>query len=188
MTETPDPLTELADLAHSVLTHQCRAIDMALPDDPAPLFRGMVEELLAEHAAQQWVASEIEKIGIRSIDFRNGMEMDLEPAREMLAHMVAAARTLLGEAPNYSETKVSMDLKVAEQPELYTFVVQRHAPDALTPHEARQQAETALAEVMRIVENYVIESNDNGGIDCNDLVNRLERAGYPLPDNDNDEA
>lgn len=184
MSQPPDPLTELADLAHNLLTDRCRAIDMALPDNPAPLFRDMVEELLDHHAAQQWAAREIEKIGIRSIDFRNGIEMDLEPAREMLAHMVAAARTLLGDAPNYSETKVSMDLKVAEQPELYTFVVQRHTLGALTPHEARQKAEARLSEALDIVRRWYVDVNDGAGWDASDLVQDLENAGYPLPADD----
>lgn len=49
-------------------------------------------------------------------------------------------------------------------------------------------AET-LAPVMRIVCDYVIESNDVGGLDCNDLADRLRAAGYPLPDDeDADEA
>ncbi|WP_031030075.1 MULTISPECIES: hypothetical protein [unclassified Streptomyces] len=81
------------------------------------------------------------------MDFRNGMHMEMEPARELLASWVAAARTMLGDAPNYTETKVSMDVKVAESPEMYTLVVQRHAPGALTPHEARQKAEARVAEL-----------------------------------------
>ncbi|MFD7093351.1 hypothetical protein [Streptomyces xanthophaeus] len=183
MTDT-DPLNELADHARHILSSQCRAIDMALPDDPTPLFRDMVEDVLAEHAAQQWVTAEIEKIGIRSIDYRNGMEMDLEPAREMLAHMVAAARTLLGDAPNYSETKVSMDLKVAEQPELYTFVVQRRTFGALTPHEARQQAEARLAAALDIVRRWYVDTNDGAGWTPDDLISDLEQAGHTLPNDD----
>ncbi|MCY0916997.1 hypothetical protein OS965_02250 [Streptomyces sp. H27-G5] len=42
----------------------------------------------------------------------------------------------------------------------------------------------ATAPVMRIVCDYVIESNDIGGIDCNDLADRLRTAGYPLPDDE----
>lgn len=45
----------------------------------------------------------------------------------------------------------------------------------------------ALAPVMRIVCDYVIESNDVGGIDCNDLADRLRTAGYPLPDDEAEE-
>lgn len=45
-------------------------------------------------------------------------------------------------------------------------------------------ADQAAAEVLRIVSDTVIEANDSGGIDLNDLVTRLEQAGYPLPDDD----
>lgn len=42
------------------------------------------------------------------------------------------------------------------------------------------------AAILRIVLDYVIESNDCGGIDCNDLMHRLESAGYPLPDEEDE--
>lgn len=106
-----------------------------------------VRAVLAEAASQQWIENQLEQTGIRSMDFRNGTHMELEPARELLAHWVAAARTMLGDAPNYTETKLSMDVKVAESPEMYTLVIQRHAPGALTPHEARQKAEARVAEL-----------------------------------------
>lgn len=53
-------------------------------------------------------------------------------------------------------------------------------------HRAEEQpaAKDPLAEVLGIVLAYVIESNDSGGIDANDLMHRLERAGYPLPDDE----
>lgn len=38
-----------------------------------------------------------------------------------------------------------------------------------------------LTPVMQIVEDYVVESNDIGGLDCNDLADRLRTAGYELP-------
>lgn len=44
----------------------------------------------------------------------------------------------------------------------------------------------AAADVLRIVSDTVIEANDCGGIDLNDLVTRLEQAGYQLPDDDTD--
>jgi hypothetical protein len=116
--------------------------------DEAEGLRKAVNDVLGQAAAQQWIQKQIDETGIRAMDFRNGAEMELEPARELVACWVAAARAMLGDAPNYSETKVSMDVKVAESPELYTLVVQRHAPGALTPHEARQRAEARLAAVL----------------------------------------
>ncbi|MBP2583006.1 hypothetical protein J3A78_003484 [Streptomyces sp. PvR006] len=47
--------------------------------------------------------------------------------------------------------------------------------------------EQAAAEVLRIVTEYVIESNDVGGLDCNDLADRLAAAGYPLPDEEDED-
>ncbi|MGW7090019.1 hypothetical protein ACWGH2_41920 [Streptomyces sp. NPDC054871] len=38
------------------------------------------------------------------------------------------------------------------------------------------------AAILRIVAEYVTESNDYGGIDANDLVARLESAGFTLPE------
>ena len=66
-------------------------------------------------------------------------------------------------------------------------VGQPAAPADLTPHEARQRAEQQLDGALRIVVDYVIESNDVGGLDCNDLADRLRSAGYELPD-DEDES
>lgn len=109
------------------------------------------DELLAElngrgeEARERWIARELEKTGLRSVNFRNGMSMEIEPAREMVAAWVGAARAMLGDAENYSETPIEMVVKVAEDPERYAFVLQRVG--RLTPHEARQQAE---AEVKRL--------------------------------------
>ncbi|MFD9056166.1 hypothetical protein ACFWCM_12700 [Streptomyces albidoflavus] len=109
--------------------------------------RNAVEAVLEHAAAQTWIQQQLDQTSIRAIDFRNGVHMDIEPARELLAHQVAAARAMLGDAPNYTETKVEYDVKVAESPEMYTVVIQRHAPGALTPHEARQKAEARVAEL-----------------------------------------
>lgn len=105
-------------------------------------------------ARERWIQNQEKQLGIKYADFRAGRwEMDLAMGREMAAAYVAMAKTLLGDAPNYSETKLEFDVKIAEQPELYTLVVQRHEPGAFTPHEARQRAERerddALAELDR---------------------------------------
>lgn len=94
-----------------------------------------------DEARERWIQKQLDETGIRAMEFRNGAEMELEPARDLVAHWVGAARTMLGDAPNYSETRVSMQVKVAESPETFAFVLQRVAPGALTPHEARQKAE-----------------------------------------------
>jgi hypothetical protein len=94
-----------------------------------------------EEARDRWVQKQLDQTGIRSADFRNGMTMEIEPARELVAHWVGAARAMIGDAPNYTETPIEMHVKVAESPERFAFVLQRVAPGALTPHEARQKAE-----------------------------------------------
>ena len=38
--------------------------------------------------------------------------------------------------------------------------------------------EQAAAEIMKIVKETVVEANDIGGVDLNDLVTRLAEAGY----------
>lgn len=140
---------ELAALAAARLTDVCPDVTGLLGIDPADTMWPVINEVLAQTAAQQWIQKQLDETGIRAMDFRNGMHMDIDAARGLLAHQVAAARTMLGDAPNYTETKVEIDVKVAESPELYTIVIQRHAPGALTPHEARQQAEARVAELER---------------------------------------
>lgn len=146
MTDT-DPTSELADLAARVLADVHPDLATALGDNPTDTMTPVVNAVLDQAAAQQWIAKQLAETGIRSMDFRNGMHMDIDAARDLLAHQVAAARSMLGDAPNYTETKVEFDVKVAESPEMYTIVIQRHAPGALTPHEARQKAEARVAEL-----------------------------------------
>lgn len=44
----------------------------------------------------------------------------------------------------------------------------------------------AGAAILRIVSDWCIEANEVGGVDAGDLAYRLESAGYPLPDDDED--
>jgi hypothetical protein len=143
-----DPIVALADTLYDALYAITPYAELHFADENAGL-ENAVRAVLTQAAAQQWIQKQLDETRIRSMDFRNGMHMDLEPARELLAHQVAAARAMLGDAPNYTETKLEWDVKVAECPELYTIVIQRHAPGALTPHEARQKAEARVAELER---------------------------------------
>ncbi|MEU3261015.1 hypothetical protein ABZ694_25035 [Streptomyces albidoflavus] len=145
MTDT-DPIEDLAQTLYDALHDITPYAEPHFSNEHAGL-RKAVEAVLEHAAAQTWIQQQLEQTSIRAMDFRNGFHMDIEPARELLAHQVAAARAMLGDAPNYTETKVEYDLKVAESPELYTVVIQRHAPGALTPHEARQKAEARVAEL-----------------------------------------
>lgn len=141
-----DPIEDLSDTLYDALYAITPYAEPYFADESEGLKKA-VRAVLSHAAAKQWVEKQIAEIGIRAMDFRNGMQMELEPARELLAYQVAAARAMLGDAPNYSETKIAYDVKVAESPELYTVVIQRHAPGALTPHEARQKAEARVAEL-----------------------------------------
>ena len=121
---------------------------MAVVEPELAVLRAERDELAAElgarddKARKRWIKNQEKQLGIRFADFRAGRwEMDLAMGREMAAAYVAMAKTMLGDAPNYTETKLEFDVKIAESPETYTLVVQRHAPGALTPHEARQRAE-----------------------------------------------
>lgn len=84
--------------------------------------------------------------------------------RQRIAAALAAAVTLPGATPNAEEQVVLDDLT-----------------DAVLPLVA---AETAA--MLRIVTDWCIEANEYGGVDAGDLAYRLESAGYPLPDDDED--
>lgn len=112
--------------------------------------RSAIAAALEVDAAEKWAEKQADQLGLKYADFRAGKwEMELSMAREMGAAYTAMAKTLLGDAPNYTETKICFDTKIAESPETYTLVVQRHAPGALTPHEARTKAEARVAELER---------------------------------------
>ncbi|MFF7249964.1 hypothetical protein ACFZBU_39450 [Embleya sp. NPDC008237] len=148
--------------ADDVDTIDHKAIDAALErllKTHFPALRDRVielEEALGawdDEAHERWIARQEAETAMRSIDFRNGAAMEFEPAREMVAHWVGAARAMLDDAANYTQTPVELTVKVAESPEQYAFILQRVAPGALTPHQAREAAETerdaALAEIER---------------------------------------
>lgn len=124
--------------------------DEESPTDPAKL-RTTLDALAS---AQQRIA-ELEDLGIerhaemlvnevrlRSLEIRNGgFKMEMDEARELAAIYVACARTMLGDAENYTETPIEFHVKIAERPEKYILTVQRTEAGKLTPHEARLRAE-----------------------------------------------
>jgi hypothetical protein len=106
----------------------------------------------------------LEETNLRAMDFRNGMSMELEPAQALAANFVGAARAMLGEAPNYSET--SFEFGLAGERERFAFIVQRVAPGKLTPHEARQAAEQRADEaVTELARLRAGEADDPGPAD-----------------------
>ena len=95
------------------------------------------------------------------------ISLDLIPPRELAALWVHCARGMLGDAENYSETRVdmpsaSMEVSRAGEFERFALIVQRVGKT--TPHEAREQAEAerdrALAELAAIRERAHARSEE----------------------------
>lgn len=84
--------------------------------------------------------------------------LSLKPPREIVLAWVAAAREMLGDAPNYSETRIDfptekaeMEVSAAGEVERFVFTVQRAGK--LTPHEARRKAEAERDEAVALCAN-----------------------------------
>lgn len=125
--------------------------------DAADAALAVFDEVALDRMADQLM----EQTRLRSMDFRNGFDMDVEPARELAAIWVACARAMLGDSENYSETPVEFEVGLGVDPdnpkprEKYALIVQRVGK--LTPHQARQaaeeravHAESALARVKHV--------------------------------------
>jgi len=149
----------------------------------------IADELLSDAVARQWTAEQMAQTKVRTLDFRNGVDMELEPAQDLAASLVAAARTLLGGADNYVEatyasteySAYSMTVSIPELPERYTLTIQRVAPGKCTPHEARVRAEEAIAAVWGLI-------SDGAACDAGALGRMLERHGFPAPPGDEGEG
>jgi len=146
MAHDAETLTTLHDALRTTLERL-----LAAPT-PAPVDQvvSAVLDVLTDEAREQHAAQLMEETRLRSLDFANGAAMEIEPAHELALLWVAAARGLLGDAPNYAERELieppgllwnHMDVGAAGQPDRYTFTIQRLAPGALTPHAARDRAE-----------------------------------------------
>lgn len=161
---------------HSVVLNTVAfKLAQALGDIPEGQHRGegdpveLAERLIAERdqLMREGVDAMAERlvgdVRIRSMEIRDGRSnLDLEPSRELVAIWVGAARTMLGDAPNYTETRVDvptdadpkavMEVKLAGEFQRYAFTLQRVGK--LTPHEARVRAEgerdEARGEIVRL--------------------------------------
>ncbi|MEU8040934.1 hypothetical protein [Streptosporangium sp. NPDC049078] len=101
-----------------------------------------VDDLLeaAQNAVQQHVENLADQTGLRSLTTGpGGHAVDMEPPHELVVAMVEQAKQILGDAPNYTETPITLTVKAAGEVERYAFTVQRVG--GLTPHEAREKAE-----------------------------------------------
>lgn len=137
-----DPIDELSDTLYDALYAITPYAETHFADENAGL-KNAVRAILDQATAQQWIQKQLDETGLKAMDFRNGMAMEIEPAREMVAHWVGAARAMLGDAPNYSENPIEMEVKVGESPERFVFILQRAGK--LTPHQARLKAEARVA-------------------------------------------
>jgi hypothetical protein len=125
----------------------------------------------------------VDKTRLIRMQARNGkVELDLAVAREISALWVQTARTMLQDAPNYSET--SMEFPDREAGVRYAFTVQRVGK--LTPHEARKAAEAradkaegALADMVRRLEEVARPDGSWPGADAAEIVRDvLQKVGY----------
>lgn len=128
-------------------------LDELLDTDPIQLrdmliaARAEADELRAE--LERRIDTEAEALAdqtlMRGLSVKDGaVNLDLIPPREIAAVWVHCAVGMLGDAENYSETrvdmpKVSMEISPAGTLDRYALIVQRVGK--LTPHEARQAAE-----------------------------------------------
>jgi hypothetical protein len=131
----PDLRAQLAQSFSKTATANGRRLGelrFALADAAVEIFNG--------EAGEQLVADMMQRTRLREADFRGGMHMDIAAARELTATYVAAARAMLGDAENYSETPVEFEVGLAGETERYVLIVQRAGK--LTPHQARRNAET----------------------------------------------
>lgn len=120
-------------------------------------------------AVEKYAADMADQTQIKSMEIRGGtFHLELDDAREMTAALVATARTMLGDAENYSETrvgfpagKVEWEVKLAGELDRYVFTVQRAGK--LTPHEARMRAEAERDEARAELERLRSEREADAG-------------------------
>lgn len=175
MTDT-NPITELADTLYDALYAITPYAEVHFADENRGL-ENAVRAVLTEAAAKQWIDKQLAETGLKAMDFRNGMTMEVEPAREMVAHWVGAARAMLGDAPNYTLTPIEMEVKVGESPERYVFVLQRVGK--LTPHQARQRAEQRVDRILAecdAIEAEVHGQHDEDDDGMREAVRRIRAA------------
>jgi hypothetical protein len=171
MTEpTRDLRTQLAQTFSKTATASGRRLG-PLRLDLADAALAVIEDEGVERVADRLMAD----MRLRSMEIRGGtFDMDITEAREMAALYVGMARSMLGDAENYTETrvdfpkaKVEFTVKVAEEVESYVLTVQRAWK--LTPHEARKRAE-----VERDMWKRAAEAEAQGGKARAEMLVRVE--------------
>jgi hypothetical protein len=182
-----NPLPKLSVRLEELLRHFHPAAAAEFTEEQLDI---IAEEFMRDSTAQKWTEKQLDETKIRTMDFRNGVKMELQPAQELAAAWVAAARTMLMDAENYTETtyvtnpehlsaSYSMDVAIPQLPERYTLTVQWVAPGKLTPHEGRQKAEAERDALLELVQQWIAAQGAGQGAEVGDLISLLERGGFP---------
>lgn len=90
---------------------------------------------------------------------------------------------------HYKEREASVSEKYSEKYfDLRSHIFGEMTVAGSTRDEAKKSIDdfeaSILAPLIAIIDDFVIESNNVGGLDCNDLVSRMNEAGYYLPEGD----
>jgi hypothetical protein len=117
-----------------------------------------ITELEAECARLSDAAADavVRQAHLKGMSVEDGAALlELESPREIVIAWVWAARQMLGDAPNYSETRIdfpkhSMEVKAAGEVDRYVFTVQRAGK--VTPHEARMAAEARITAALALAD------------------------------------
>lgn len=134
--DAPDPMD--LDTARRMV-----ALNAPMPD----AVHREVERTLLAALDQAAVDALVNQAKFKGMSVEDGAALlELESPREIVIAWVWAARQMLGDAPNYTETRIdfpaeaaSMEVKAAGEVDRYVFTVQRAGK--VTPHEARCAAE-----------------------------------------------
>lgn len=117
--------------------------DHLSPDDFMADARDDIRDL--ERAQEKAVEELADQAQMKGMTVENGtVALDVVPPHEIALLWVNAARGMLGDAENYTETRIDfpktqMEVKLAGEVERFVFTLQRAGK--VTPHEARVAAE-----------------------------------------------
>lgn len=157
MAETDDAPARAQAQVAAVVALCKRAMRLPTLEDPRPADdrvspRAVLAAIEAAGSDDAAVEALVNQAAVRGLTVQGGRaELEVVPPHELAVEWVRAARGMLADAPNYAETTVafpeetvSMEVGAAGEPDRYILTVQRAGK--LTPHQARRQAEAALAE------------------------------------------
>jgi hypothetical protein len=103
-------------------------------------FADAVLAVFDEEAANRMAGQLVAECRFRAMEIRDGrIVLEMSAAREIAAMWTGAARAMLENAENYSETAMTFTDKGPGPHRKYAFTVQKVG--RLTPHQARQRAE-----------------------------------------------